>query len=162
MGMQWLFQRVMDWLGMGRPRPQPVQQPAADQGQPQDGQDMHHVGAGNVQIGQAGGSVRVVHLNQERHVTQVVHQHFYAVAGTPAQASTNSPAASNDGGRLTPEQREVFARMKQLKPRTYNKVVAFMRSEFNTGLVNQLHGQQLYRVRRYVETIHRNEEKERA
>jgi len=37
-----------------------------------------------------------------------------------------------------------------------------MRSEFNTGLVNQLNSQQLYRVRRYVEAIQRNEERNRA
>ena len=63
---------------------------------------------------------------------------------------------------MTPEQREVLALMRQLRPRAYNQVVSFMRRELGTGLVRQLHGQQLYRVRRYVETIQRNEEEERA
>lgn len=117
-----------------------------------------------VQVGKVSGGLHTDHSTHSHavHVTHVTHQHFYPVAGKPTQTSAGRPAASNDGGRLTPEQLEVFARMKQLRPRTYNKVVAFMRSEFNTGLVNQLHGQQLYRVRRYVETIQRNEEKERA
>ena len=117
-----------------------------------------------VQVGNVNGDLHTDHSthNNAIHVTHVTHHHFYAVAGTPAQAPDSRPAASNDGGRLTPEQLEVFKLMKQLPPRTYNKVVAFMRDKFNTCLVNQLHGQQLYRVRRYVETIQRNEEKERA
>ncbi len=44
----------------------------------------------------------------------------------------------------------------------YHQVLAFMRREFDTGLVNQLNDKQLYRVRRYVQTIQRHEERERA
>ncbi len=161
MGMQW-FRRVMNWLGVGNRTPEPVQQPAAGPDQNEDGQAMHHVGAGNVQIGQAGGSVRVVHLNQERHVTQVVHQHFYAVAGTPAQAPAAQAPAANDGAKLTPEQREVYTLMRQLRRRDYNRVVTFMREQLGTGLVQQLHGQALFRLRRYVETVQRNQEREQA
>ena len=123
------------------------------------------VGDNAVQVGKVQGGLHMDRSTHSSavHVTQVTHQHFYAVAATPSQAPAGSPAASNDCGRLTtPEQRDVFARMKQLQPRTYNKVVAFMRSEFNTGLVNQLNSHQLYRVRRYVEAIQRNEERNRA
>lgn len=117
-----------------------------------------------VQVGKVQGGL---HMDRSTHssavnVTHVTHQHFYAVAATPAQAQGTERAAANDGTRLTPEQREVFAMMKRLERRTYNQVVAFMRREFDTGLVHQLNGQQLYRVRRYVETIQRKEEKEQA
>ena len=42
------------------------------------------------------------------------------------------------------------------------KVLDFMREQFGTGLVQQLHGQALFRLRRYVETVQRNQEREQA
>ena len=42
-------------------------------------------------------------------------------------------------------------------------VPAFMRRELGTAMVNQVHGERdLHRLRRYVQTIQRNEERERA
>lgn len=111
-------------------------------------------GDGAIQVGKVGGSVQAV--------TQVVHQHFYPMAGTPAQVPAVQPPAANDGGKLTPEQREVYALMRQLRRRDYNRVVIFMREQLGTGLVQQLHGQALFRLRRYVETVHRNKEREQA
>ena len=66
-----------------------------------------------VQVGKVNGDLHTDHSthNNAIHVTHVTHHHFYAVAGTPAQAPDSRPAASNDGGRLTPEQLEVFKLM---------------------------------------------------
>lgn len=169
MGMRW-FQHLMNWVGVNRCAPDLDGRPAAEPGQPRERQDqsMRDTGSGNVQIGQAGGNVRVVHLNQHRHVTQVVHQHFYptAAAGTSSQAPASAPAAqppaANDGIKLTPEQREVYVLMRKLHGREYNRVVSFMREQLGTGLVHQLHGKELYRLRRYVEVVRRNQEGEQA
>ena len=111
-----------------------------------------------VQVGHLKGDL---HLDRSTnssalHVTHVT-QHIYV----PAPVSACDQTAANDSP-MTPEQREVLALMRQLRPRAYNQVVSFMRRELGTGLVRQLHGQQLYRVRRYVDTIQRNEEEERA
>lgn len=107
-------------------------------------------GDGAIQVGKVEGDM------------QVVHQHFYPMAGTPAQAPAVQTPAANDGGKLTPEQREVYALMRQLRRRDYNRVVTFMREQLGTGLVQQLHGQALFRLRRYVETVQRNQEREQA
>lgn len=117
------------------------------------------VGDNAVQVGKVQGGLHMDRSTHSSavHVTQVTHQHFYAVAATPSQA----PAA-NDAGKLTPEQREVYALMRQLRRRDYNRVVTFMREQLGTGLVQQVHGQSLFRLRRYVETIQRNQEGEQA
>lgn len=107
-----------------------------------------------VQVGRLQGGLhmdRSTHSSSAVHVTQVTHQHFYAAPGAPT-----------DSARLSPEQRAVFALMKRLPPRDYRKVLAFMRREFETALVHQLGARQLYRLRRYVETMQRSEERERA
>ncbi|MBS0476269.1 MAG: hypothetical protein JSR28_14140 [Proteobacteria bacterium] len=102
-----------------------------------------------IQIGQVRGEAQV-HIDRATHIT---HQHFYAAPPLPEAANTP---------RMSADQREVLALMKQLPRRDYHQVLAFMRREFDTGLVHQLGPQQLYRVRRYVQTIQRNEERERA
>lgn len=106
-----------------------------------------------IQIGQVQGEAQV-HIDRATHIT---HQHFYAAPTAPAPL----PEAAN-APRMSGAQREVLALMKQLARRDYHQVLAFMRREFDTGLVNQLNDKQLYRVRRYVQTIQRNEERERA
>lgn len=117
-----------------------------------------------VQVGKVSGGLHTDHSTHSNavHVTHVTHHHFYAVTGTSTQAPAAQPPAANDGGKLTPEQREVYTLMRQLRRRDYNRVVTFMREQLGTGLVQQVHGQALFRLRRYVETIQRNEEKERA
>ena len=115
-------------------------------------------GDGAVQVGQLKGDL---HLDRSTHSSALhvthVTQHIYV----PVPVSACDQTAANDAP-MTPEQREVLALMRQLRPRAYNQVVTFMRREFDTGLVNKLNSQQLYRVRRYVQTIHRNAEREQA
>lgn len=118
-----------------------------------------------VQVGHLKGDLHLDRStrNSAVHVVQhVTHQHFYATQPGPLQAPAAAPSAANDATPLTPEQREVFIRMRRLPQRTYNKVLSFMRDKLGTGVVGQLHGPQLHRLRRYVEAIERNKERDRA
>lgn len=137
-------QRLWGWLGAGKEAPMGVAA-AADL----DAQvlRMQKVGAGNVQVGQVGGDM------------QVLHQHFYPPPCPQASDCSVRPGAApaaNDGARLSPEQREVYALMRQLPRHDYLRVLAFMREQFGTGLVQQLHGQALRRLRGYVVAVQRN------
>lgn len=109
-------------------------------------QAMRHVGAGNVQVaGSVGGAVRVTHET---------HMHFYAAPPAPEAANAQ---------RMSSEQRAVLTAMQRLPRHKYNLVLDFMRRELGTAMVNQVQGErELHRLRRYVQTIQRNEERERA
>ena len=95
-------------------------------------------GDGAIQVGKVEGGM------------QVVHQHFYP-----------SPPEAQPGGRVGPEraqsataaQRELLTLMKPLGKAARIKVLDFMRREFSTAMVIELKPDQVYRVRRYVETI---------
>jgi hypothetical protein len=93
-------------------------------------------GDGAIQVGKVEGGM------------QVVHQHFYAAA-QPVRP------------KATATHREVLALMELLPSPVRNKVLDFMRREFNTAMVVELQPAQLLRVRRYVETIN-NRRKVRA
>ncbi|MCW5223502.1 hypothetical protein D5041_07805 [Verminephrobacter aporrectodeae subsp. tuberculatae] len=54
---------------------------------------------------------------------------------------------------MTAAQRDVLALMDQLDKPARIKVLEFMRREFGTGMVIELQPDQVFRVRRYVETI---------
>ena len=97
-------------------------------------------GDGAIQVGKVEGGM------------QVVHQHFY-----PSAPSGYGPSRTDDekAQAATPEQREVLALMKVLDKPTRYKVLKFMRDSFGTAMVIELLPSQVYRVRRYVETINR-------
>lgn len=125
-----------------------------------------------VQVGKVSGGLHTDHSthNHAVHVTHVTHQHFYAGASAPQPAPVPQPQpasvatapAANDGARQWPRPSEVLGLLNRLERPTYYRVLDFMRAEFGTAMVKELSGQQLYRLRRYVETIQRKEEKERA
>lgn len=83
---------------------------------------------GGIQIGQAGGNVTVVN-----NVFHVNNQRTYGKANT--------------------DQRAVLQLMRALPDQ--GAVLAFMEREFGTRMVIELPENQLYRLRRYVETIHK-------
>ena len=92
-----------------------------------------------VQVGQVNGSVRVVHLKQERHITNHVH-----VYGEPDPASKSLTSS---------EQRDVLQMIRAL--RNSDSTFAFMEKTFGTKFVMDLQPSQLLRVRRYVESINK-------
>lgn len=109
-----------------------------------------------IQIGQVRGEAQV-HIDRATHIT---HQHFYAAP--PAPAPQPAPEAAN-APRMSSEQRAVLTAMQRLPRHKYNLVLEFMRRELGTAMVNQVQGErELHRLRRYVQTIQRNEERERA
>lgn len=132
-------------------------------------------GAGSVQVGKTGGSVKVVNVNQTAaadskagllvghvhgqvtHHHVQVHQHFY-----PERATAPPPVAPSGQGLQDPTRgrpplsashREVLALLDGLPQRI--TVLDFMEREFSTRMVIDLSEPQLYRTRRYVETIKR-------
>ena len=103
-----------------------------------------------IQIGQVQGEAQV-HIDRATHIT---HQHFYAAPPAPEAANAQ---------RMSSEQRAVLTAMQRLPRHKYNLVLEFMRRELGTAMVNQVQGErELHRLRRYVQTIQRNEERERA
>lgn len=98
-------------------------------------------GDGAIQVGKVEGGM------------QVVHQHFYSAAPNGLGASRTDDEKAPPA---TPEQREVLAMMKVLDKPTRYKVLKFMRDNFGTAMVIELSPSQVYRVRRYVETINRS------
>ncbi|MDR2187009.1 MAG: hypothetical protein LBE62_03030 [Azonexus sp.] len=58
---------------------------------------------------------------------------------------------SSQKRKATPEQAEILALIKDMPER--NQVLEFMKREFGTGLVIDIEGRELYRVRRYAETV---------
>lgn len=91
-------------------------------------------GKSNVQVGQVGGNVTVIN-----------HHHHAPRRATP---------------RASEEQKAVLRLMDELPDRFV--ALDFMEREFNTRMVIELKPAQLYRLRRYVETIHSNLAKGRA
>lgn len=89
-----------------------------------------------MQVGRAGGDVKVVHLTQ----------HIYTSA--PMQ-----PAAPQSRPRTTSstDQSQVLALIARVPDRV--AVLDFMEREFDTRMVIHLGPQQLYRLRRYVQAI---------
>ena len=114
-----------------------------------------------VQVGKVQGGLhtdRSTHSSAVHVVQHVTHQHFYAGAQAPRPAPDAASAP-----RMSSEQRVVFTAMQRLPRHKYNLVLEFMRRELGTGMVNQVQGaRELHRLRRYVQTIQRNEERERA
>ena len=99
-----------------------------------------------------------VHMGHVQNATQV-HQHFYATALPSQEAASPAPpqvtAAARPPSEVTPEQKQVLALMKPLPDSVRIRVLDFMRREFGTAMVIELQSGQVYRVRRYVEAIHR-------
>ena len=94
---------------------------------------------GSVQVGQAGGNVHIVNLTQ--HLT---HHHAPVYTGQPRPQAARPRVA-------TPEQREVLALLARAPDR--NALLDFMRREFNTAMVIDLDGRQLFRMKRYLEAV---------
>ena len=95
-------------------------------------------GDGAIQVGKVEGGM------------QVVHQHFYPSLPT---AQSAGKVGAERAQSATAAQRELLALMKPLGKAARIKVLDFMRREFNTAMVIELLPDQVYRVRRYVETI---------
>lgn len=111
-------------------------------------------GSGTVQMGNVQGTVQ--------NVTHVTHQHFYGSPGTaPVHRPPEPDAIAISEAKAKDAQREVLALMQRLDRPIRIKVLEFMRREFNTAMVIELKPEQVYRVRRYVETVRKNE-RERA
>ena len=98
-------------------------------------------GSAAVQVGQAGGDVKVVHLTQ--HIYEAPAQ----LAPTPRAAPQSRPRATTSSA----DQSHVLALMDRVPDRTV--VLDFMIREFDTRMVIHLEPQQLYRTRRYAEAI---------
>lgn len=96
--------------------------------------------AGAVQVGQAGGNVTIVNLTQN-----LTHHHAPVANDGGAQRGADRTRTA------TPEQREVLQLMRHLSSQT--TALDFMQREFNTTMVIDLDGRQLFRLRRYVEVI---------
>lgn len=89
---------------------------------------------------------------------QVVHQHFYP---SPPEAQPGGKVGAERAQSATAAQRELLTLMKPLNKAARIKVLDFMRREFDTPMVIELKPDQVYRVRRYVETIN-SRRRERA
>lgn len=107
-------------------------------------------GDGAVQVGRAGGNVKVVNITQ----------HFYtsrARSGAEHQADpppihvSRPDRRKGPRGSLSEEQHQILALMDRVPDRI--AVLEFMEREFATSMVIALDQRQLYRLRRYVEVI---------
>ncbi|MBF9263582.1 hypothetical protein [Paracidovorax cattleyae] len=104
----------------------------------------------------------------------VTHQHFYAAAPAPAASSAPPPAEvvaaqvapaevalpeASQGTQkkkesvATDEQREVLRLLRELDEPLKAQVRGFMRREFRTSMVVQLTSGEVFRTRRYIETV---------
>lgn len=101
-------------------------------------------GNGAVQVSSNGGHVTIVHLTQ--HVQPVM-------APPPVEPIQPVMRPERQRTQVTEEQREVLAMMRSLPDE--GSVLGFMQREFGTRRVVELQPKQLYRLRRYVETINR-------
>ena len=97
----------------------------------------------NVLVGQVNGTVRVVHLKQERHVTI----HKYAAP---------EPPASMDKRKQTPEQLKVYRALRTLPRSHQTGVLQFMQREFGTKRFTDISGRSLQRVALYIEAIEKS------
>jgi len=104
-------------------------------------------GDGAVQVGRAGGNVKVVQITQ----------HFYTRSGSDRKADLQPIKVSRPDrrkgprGSLSEEQHRILSLMEQVPDRI--AVLEFMEREFATSMVIALDQRQLYRLRRYVEVI---------
>lgn len=107
-------------------------------------------GDGAVQVGRAGGNVKVVHITQ----------HFYtslARSGSERQADPQPIQVSRPDrrkgprGSLSEQQHRILSLLDLVPDRI--AVLEFMEREFGTRMVIELDQRQLYRLRRYVEVI---------
>lgn len=126
---------------------------------------INNSGAGSVQVGKAGGSVRIVNVTQHQPVAHhgaVTHvqltQHIYASPPPmPAPAQAPPPARPVEAQRvaqpLTDVHKEVLTLMQPLPKVTRIKVLDFMRREFGTAMVKELRPQEAYRVKMYVQQV---------
>ena len=107
-------------------------------------------GAGAIQIGKMGGGVTNVHLTQHIYYPPETHR-----------ADVPPIRVARPDRRVRPRpphkevQRQVLALLDQVPDRI--AVLDFMAREFGTRMVIELDGRQLYRLRRYVEVILKNE-----
>ena len=117
----------------------------------------HSSGSGAVHMGHVGGSVHnstqmqrdgAIQVGKVEGGMQVVHQHYY-----PPPPSTQASACAVKAGAPTAAHREVLALMKPLDKAARIRVLDFMRREFGTAMVIELAPEQVFRARRYVETI---------
>jgi hypothetical protein len=126
-------------------------------------------GAGSVQVGKAGGAVKVVNVNRHdvTHQNGQVHLHFYAapapatepisMAPPPAPTSADTPRLQRVVvHQLTDVHREVLTLMDPLSKRRRLSVLDFMGREFGTRMVKELDANEAHRVRLYVRQIHAN------
>lgn len=116
-------------------------------------------GSGAVHMGHVSGSVHnstqmqrdgAIQVGKVEGGMQVVHQHFYPAAPSPPESVKGSEEIAK---APTAAQREVLTLMKPLDRNQRIAVLEFMRREFRTAMVIELQPAQVYRVRRYVETI---------
>lgn len=119
-------------------------------------------GSGAVHMGHVSGSVHnntplqtggdgAIQVSKVEGGVQVVHQHFYPPPHEPQPHDQRPRAVS--AAAATAQHKQVLALMKPLDKAARITVLDFMRREFNTAMVIELEPEQLYRVRRYVETI---------
>lgn len=95
-------------------------------------------GDGAIQVGKVEGGM------------QVVHQHFYP---SHPEAQPVGKVGAERAQSATAAQRDLLTLMKPLDKAARIKVLDFMRREFSTAMVIELKPDQVYRVRRYVETM---------
>lgn len=96
-----------------------------------------------------------VHTGPVQNVTQV-HQHFYPSQRPVHAARPPAAAPAPPAVRPVTTAAQVLALMAPLPEPVRFKVLDFMRHEFGTAMVIDLQPQQLYRVRRYVETVNQS------
>jgi hypothetical protein len=97
-------------------------------------------GSRAVQIGRAGGNVKVVHLTQ--HIYGQARQHPIKVTRPDRRTKQRASLA---------EQHLVLGLLDQVPDRV--AVLDFMANEFGTRMVIDLDAHELFRLRRYIEVI---------
>ena len=141
---------------------------------------MTGVGSGNTQVASAE-EVTIQIPPQSppgpvTHMTTHVHNHHYYGAA-PAIEPIRQPPAAASQPKLAPalqspqpptkivttkEQRHLLELMEPLDKKTRIKVLDFMRSQFQTGMVRELDSSGVYRTRKFVEKVLSDREQQRA
>lgn len=109
-------------------------------------------GAGAVQVGKAGGDVEVV-TNVSHTVNNVSTSHVTIVVSAAVEPVAPMAPEPVSPPVVTADQREVLRMMRRLP--NEEAVFVFMQREFGTRRVIGLKPRELFRLRRYVESIHR-------
>lgn len=107
---------------------------------------INNTGAGSVQVGKAGGAVRIVNVTQ----------HIYAAPSPASQQAPMAPRVTQPQREvqpLTETHKEVLALMQPLTKATRIGVLDFMRREFDTAMVKELRPQEVYRLKLYVQQV---------